>query len=179
VNEADAGQRLAGGARPVLVWLVEGVGAFEAVMVRQAAGNFWWFEGVDRRADPIHADKMREALNAKTPVTGLQFPGMTPEARTCYGLALNPQFDYRNLPQTDAQRLERALHTGGGTLHGFVEYPEYFQVEWATRAGERHTSAIAKDSLTVLSSGICLSGEDEKFDLTSLVGVMEKREEDW
>ena len=35
-------------------------------------------------------------------------------------------------------------------------------------------SAISKRDLTVISAGICLSGEDDKFDLQSLVGVVEK-----
>jgi hypothetical protein len=40
----------------------------------------------------------------------------------------------------------------------------------------RHTSAIAKADLTVVSSGICLSGRDRDFDLQSLVGVIEHQE---
>ena len=38
--------------------------------------------------------------------------------------------------------------------------------------GREHTSAIAKDNLTVLSAGICLAGGDQAFDLNSLVGVL-------
>ena len=39
--------------------------------------------------------------------------------------------------------------------------------------GQRHTSAIGKGDLTVISSGICLSGRARDFDLQSLVGVMD------
>jgi hypothetical protein len=38
------------------------------------------------------------------------------------------------------------------------------------------TSAIAKTDLTVVSSGICLSGRVRDFDLQSLVGVMEQQD---
>jgi len=46
-------------------------------------------------------------------------------------------------------------------------------VQWRTPLGSVHFSSIATEDLTVISSGICLSGEDRKFDMQSLVGVMD------
>ncbi|WP_445248687.1 hypothetical protein [Microcoleus sp. OTE_8_concoct_300] len=81
------------------------------------------------------------------------------------------------------QRLQRALKMGGGELRDFCvkrSYPagnrqNYWLVEWTSGSGEHHTSAIAKNDLTVMSAGICLSGLDKDFDLHSLVGVVENR----
>jgi len=79
----------------------------------------------------------------------------------------------------EQDRLRRALALGGGTLHEAVDRGDYYLVEWEGAEGIRHTSAIAKGDLTVISSGICLSGRDHHFDLQSLVGVVEGRDSYW
>lgn len=55
---------------------------------------------------------------------------------------------------------------GGGELQQFHDRGDYWTVDWTTTDGVRHSSAIAKSELTVISSGICLSGRDRDFDLT-------------
>jgi hypothetical protein len=83
-------------------------------------------------------------------------------------------------PQRDERRLRQALKIGGGELRQFRDRGDYWTVNWTVNwtisDGVRHTSAIAKNDLTVVSSGICLSGRDRDFDLQSLVSVMESRE---
>jgi hypothetical protein len=173
VNEADMRQRFKT-VKPMLVHLVtEGV-AFEQILARWN-GNSCWFEEVDRRADPAIAETLQSALKQLIPVEELQFKGMTPEMRTLYELAAQ-QIEGFAQPQRDEKRLRQALKLGGGDLHQFQDRGDYWTVDWTTSDGIRHTSAIAKDELTVVSSGICLSGRDRDFDLQSLVGVMEHRE---
>lgn len=48
-------------------------------------------------------------------------------------------------------------------------------MKWSAADGEYHSSAISKESLTVISAGICLDGLDRDFDLQSLVGVIEQQ----
>jgi hypothetical protein len=83
----------------------------------------------------------------------------------------------RNAPREarDEQRLRQALQTGGGHLRDFNDRGDFYLVEWTTADGILHTSAVTKNDLTVISSGICLSGRDRDFDLQSLVGVIEAR----
>ena len=50
-----------------------------------------------------------------------------------------------------------------------------FRVNYAYK--DRSDSVVIDDKLTVLSSGICLSGRDRDFDLTSIVFVKDKRKE--
>ncbi|MBD1850995.1 hypothetical protein [Leptolyngbya sp. ST-U4] len=173
VSEADMRQRFKT-VKPVAVHLVtEGV-AFEQILARWN-GNSCWFEEVDRRADPTIAETLQSNLKQLAPMEELQFKGMTPEMRTLYELATQ-QIEGFAQPQRDEKRLQQALKLGGGELHQFQDRGDYWTVDWATLDGVRHTSAIAKEDLTVVSSGICLSGRDRDFDLQSLVGVMEHRE---
>jgi hypothetical protein len=251
-SEADMQQRF-GAAFPFALHLVTEGAVFETVTARNVGGA-WWFEDVDRRAEPFAAESLRDALRELTEPDGLHFKGMTPEMRTAYDIATQAderfatqraqrnaaaieeqrrraeaqyreehgyewyieahrdQYDaawaeadadaraeleqmplppapppnrrhrgreHRNRPANnlpDAEgRLRDALRTGGGNLREFRDRGEYWLVEWTTANGIRHTSAVAKADLTVISSGICLSGRDRDFDLQSLVGVIEGR----
>ena len=219
VNESDMQQRL-GAAKPVPVHLVTEAAAFEPIIAR-FDGGAWWFDEIDRRAEPQPAELLREQLRQGTMPENVRFPGMTPEMHTVYDLALQQTEAYqlrlqhqrevreqqqrqreqrqqrraqrdeerreqerqsqrgrrhRGSAQGDEGRLRDALHMGGGELREFRDRGEFWQVEWTTRNGDRHTSAISKGDLTVISSGICLSGYDRNFDLQSLVGVIEARD---
>ncbi|MGB8701560.1 MAG: hypothetical protein WCD18_19265 [Thermosynechococcaceae cyanobacterium] len=172
VNEADVRQRI-GKVHPIPVHLVTEGSVFDPAIAR-FDGQSWWFEALDRRADPIIADTLRSALRQLTPPTELNFKGITPEMRSTYDLVAQST-DGLSQHRQDERRLQKALKTGGGSLQSFQEQEDFWTVEWTTSDGERHTSAIAKTDLTVVSSGICLSGRDRDFDLQSLVGVIEDR----
>ncbi|MGB5963635.1 MAG: hypothetical protein WBG73_23565 [Coleofasciculaceae cyanobacterium] len=201
VNESDMQQRL-GVAKPVLVHLVTEATAFEAIMAR-FDGAAWWFDEIDRRADPQAAEQLKESLRQVRLPEVVRFAGMTPEMLTVYDLAWRQSEAYqvqqeaaqrqpraqprqhrrhqipsplRRRQRTEEGRLREALQMGGGDLQAFRDQGEFWQVEWMTCNGERHTSAISKGDLTVISSGICLSGGDRNFDLQSLVGVIEARD---
>ncbi|HIK30671.1 MAG TPA: hypothetical protein IGS17_16730 [Oscillatoriales cyanobacterium M59_W2019_021] len=174
VSEADVRQRISGGVRPIPVHLVTEGSAFEVIAAR-FDGQAWWFDQIDRRADPEVADLLKAQLTQLTEIEALRFPGITPEMRVAYDL-VSQQTEGFSPFHRDGRRLKDALQVGGGELQQFQDRGEYWMVEWTTAEGDRHTSAIAKNDLTVISSGICLSGRDRDFDLQSLVGVMENRD---
>lgn len=140
-------------------------------VIARSNGSFCWFEVVARRADPEISEVMQLALQQVTPIGDLRFKNMTPEMRSVYQLAAQQIRSFAQ-PQQDEKRLRKALQIGG-ELHSFQDREDYWTIDWTTTDGVRHTSAIAKTDLTVISSGICLSGRD--FDLHSLVGVMEQQ----
>ncbi len=177
VNEVDMRQRC-GYCRPVAVNLVTEGAIFEVIIAR-TDGAAWWFDECDRRADPLITEKLREHLKQITPQDKLHFRGMTPEMRTVYEIVAQQTKEFAALQQQqlDEKQLQKALQMGGGELHEFRDRQDHWVVHWTTADGEYHTSAISKTDLTVMSAGICLSGEDEKFDLQSLVGIVERRYE--
>lgn len=169
-NRSEAKQKF-GLDGPQRLHLVTRGQAFEQVLARYDGTSFW-FDRVDRGADPALPGFAARALRAFTPAEGLSRPGLTPEFREAYRRLLSPQ----PVAHCSEARLRRALEQGGGTLRSYLDQGDYWTTHWSTQDGEEHTSAIMKSDLTVLSAGICLDGEDQKFDLTSLVGVVENRE---
>ena len=175
VNEADMRQRC-GYCKPVVVHLITQAAPFEVIIAR-TDGAAWWFDECDRRADVILTEQLRQKFKQLTSAKELHFKGMTPEMRTTYDLAAQQaeEFSHLQQKQRDEKRLQAALKMAGGELQQWSDRRDYWVVDWITSDGEHHTSAISKNDLTVISAGICLSGEDEKFDLQSLVGVVERR----
>ncbi|HEX8176361.1 MAG TPA: hypothetical protein VF543_14700 [Pyrinomonadaceae bacterium] len=168
-------------AEPLVLHLVREGREFEQVLARSVNG-LCWFEELDRRASPQEAESLRQALRDRVAPSELKLKALTPEMRACYTLAYGREALARerrlgrgqgSFRGTDESRLRAALRFGGGELQSFQDCGEFWLVEWISRNRVPHASAIAKHDLTVISAGICLSGEDEKFDLQSLVGVVE------
>lgn len=172
VNESDALQRF-GVAKPLGVHLVTEGATFEPIIAR-FDGCSWWFDECDRRPDPLITETLKEHLKNTTAPEELRFKGITPEMRSLYQLTIKQTQEFAT--KIDEKRLRKALKIGGGEMREFRDRQDHWVVEWTTADGQRHTSAISKNDLTVISSGICLSGRDRDFDLHSLVGVMENRD---
>ena len=157
---------------PIRLNLVTGGSQFDPALAR-FDGAQWWHEDLDTRADPRPAEHLRAALAIPTETDALAFPHLTPEMRACYEIAVVPHI--ARLARAREQPLRDALALAGGRFQSAQDRDDHWQVTWTTGDGEQHVSAIAKRDLTVLSSGICLSGLDADFDLASLVGVVSQR----
>jgi hypothetical protein len=179
VNEADMQQRY-GMCKPVPVHLVSDGTRFDVIIGRTDSAT-WWFDECDRRSDPFVVQELQANIKKAILPKQLHFKGITPEMRTVYDLVAQKakEFDGLHQQKRDEKRLRDALTLGGGELREFRDRKDHWVIEWITGDGELHNSAISKSDLTVISAGICLSGEDEKFDLQSLVTVVEQRDNDY
>ncbi len=194
-NPSDARQRF-GLVGPRIVRLLEGGQPFERIIAR-VEGSTLWYDEPDRRADPATAEVLREGLAAEhaTP------PGASLGAgeQAAYHLLLEQRLAARAAAEAEAARraaeaeatrraaeaeaarraatldptdrnLRHALEMGGARLIGYEQSRGGLRVTWE-RNGQRSVTLVDHD-LSVVSAGICLSGQDRCFDLTSIVGVV-------
>ena len=167
-NPADAAQRF-GTAGPLVVQLVEGGQPFERVIGRVEGGTIW-YDDVDRRADLETAELLRTALAADQDEPGVR--GLGAGERAAYALFAARRAEARAATETARieRRLRHALEVGGARLLGYEPTDGGLRVTWE-REGRRNVTLVGAD-LGVVSAGVCLSGEDARFDLSSIVGVI-------
>ena len=171
-NAVSAHQGQGSGVAPV--YLVEGAELFDRVKVRSDGANYW-YDGIDRSGDAATAAWLRRSLETEIAPQELRRKGLTSQQRLAYTLKYFSRIEAQKIIRQDEveSQLREALSHAGSTLEGYVEHRDGFRVTYLV-GGRRHVSSVNKDDLTVQVAGICLNGEDRKFDLTSLVGVMKE-----
>ncbi len=154
------------------VRLVEEAQLFEVIETRFDGSQFW-YAAPDPRWDPATASYLRQELARLTPPENLQRAGLTREERAAYELNYRPRYEASEEARRNREedRLRGALAHAGAELRDYVARQDVYTVTYEVD-GQRHISAVAKNDLSVQVAGICLSGEDRKFDLQSLVGVI-------
>jgi hypothetical protein len=152
----------------VPVRLVEEARDFDVVAAR-SDGVQCWFDSLDERADPSAAEYLRDALRQMSSPEQIHRPGLTAEQRAAYAFAHALRLQAER--DRTEERLRSALAHAGGDLTGYLEREDGYRVEFRVD-GPRYVSLVAKDDLSIHRAGICLSGEDQRFDLQSIVGVL-------
>jgi hypothetical protein len=163
--------------KPVPVQLVARAGSFDTIYARFDGASFW-FEELDRRRDPAVARTLRQHLENDLKPVDLRARGMVPAERDAYTiawLARHPEAlasPEQIRAESESERLQRALRHAGASLDAYWQtnagaITVRFVVDGVTRVCE-----VRPDDYTIMSAGICLSGDDMNFDLASLVGVL-------
>lgn len=154
----------------VPVHLAVGVEPFERIIARYDGSSFL-FQEVDRRRSPAIAAYLREALRSGISPDTLRKPTLTAEEKEAYrGAFLALEEARRNRAET---RLGDALGRADAALQSYIEHEDVYTVSFSAD-GRTHRATVRKDDLTVISAGLCLSGQDQRFDLQSLVGVVQE-----
>lgn len=184
---AASGDKRFESARPIPVNLVLQAASFDQIIARFDGAAFW-FDSADRRRNPSVARTLRKALEDDVAPKDLYCKEMVPQERRAFQmlwLDRHPELQGALLESNDdASRLRAALRHAGATLDSFwIRGENHLTVRYVID-GVTHVSEIRPSDLAVLSAGICLSGQDQNFDLASLVGVMResrtaRHDDDW
>ena len=156
----------------VPVRLVEDAEQFDIVRARFDGAGFW-YESLDSGRDLTTSAFLRESLRDAVPPEKILRRGLTPEEREAYALCWNARREAQERQERDRTeaRLKSALAHAGAEFVDYLERADGYRVTY--RVGERRmVTSVDKQDLSVQVAGICLSGQDQKFDLASLVGVL-------
>jgi hypothetical protein len=153
---------------PVPIRMMAGVERFRHIIARFDGFNFW-YDRIHPGRNPAQAAYLRKSLDQDWGIKKLNRPGLLPQEKKLYADLLKLERSRREAP--DRRRIRLALDHAGASLASYAKHKKAYTVSFVLD-GQRHTSRIRAKDLTVLSAGICLSGQDKKFDLQSLVGVL-------
>jgi len=164
-DDSDRRFRLGG---PVPLLLPRDAQLFDTVRARYDGTRFL-FESKEPRRDPSVAAYLRASLAEGRPPDALEKATLTRQERTAYEWQV--LLEREKLRDATEDRLKEAVAHADGKFRSFIERGDHYAVTFLVDA-ESHTATIRKEDFSVMLAGICLSGEDDKFDLTSLVGVI-------
>ena len=172
-HRADARFRIEG---LVPVQLVEEPQLFDVLLTR-FDGALCWYDGPEPRRDPATAAAFASPSPRMVEPDRLDRPGLSAEEQAAYAMNYAPRFQAELEIRRDRveERLRAALTHAGAEFREYQERGDVYRVAYVVE-GRRHVSVVSRNDLSVQVAGICLSGEDRRFDLQSMVGVLREAE---
>jgi len=147
---------------------------FDRIIARYDGANLW-YERVDSGNDPAKGDYLRECMAKVVMPDKIKFSGLTLEEKQAYSLRLT--FDKKLVEDQKKDTIKQDVEFAGGKFIGFSEKSDHFAITY-TVDGQQFTTRVTKDPRRmVVSAGLCLAGNDRKFDLKSLVTVIREAQE--
>ena len=158
----DCDQRITS-TSPMRILLADNLGLFDTIIARFDGVNFWY----DRHDMSRNRTKssLLDSLDYMYNTDGLKLKKGYKEA---YKYAL-----YRKQQELFGQkeyRIKNAIERAGGEYVSYDDVGDDINVTYKVD-DSTYTSTLTRN-LDVISAGICLSGEDMKFDLQSLISVV-------
>lgn len=152
---------------------------FDVVVARYDTVNFWFdelFMGSDLQKSSDMRDCFRKGWTPQKMKQGLaKVKGLSPEDIKAFDLAIKSWHKFQRL--STEQRIKKVLEESGAKLGSYVVRGDNIEVRWKTEKAA-YTSLVNKESLDVVSAGICLDPhdgrgpQDNKFHLRDLPYIM-------
>lgn len=142
---------------------------FDRILTRYDGTNFW-FESIDAGNNPMKSDYLRASLEKFIDPKEIKFQDLALEEKLAYNIRTG--FDKRFFENKKESSIKDDVEHAGGRFIRFVERSDHYSVTYNVD-GDEFTSHISKDSKRmVIAAGICLNGNDQRFDLKSLITVV-------
>jgi hypothetical protein len=148
---------------------------FDRIIARFDGANFW-FHQIDSSNDPSKSTYLREQLLKFSDPKKIGFTGLTLEEKIAYSFRFS--LDKKLVIDSKKETLRNDVLHAGGDFISFIEKKDHYSVTYFVD-GHKYTSNVSKDERrSVITAGICLSGEDRTFDLKSLITVMREGQQE-
>lgn len=175
----ESARRTLGLDSEIIVKNVSDAERFDVVTARYDGAHFWYDE-VFAGADVVKSEAMRLCFNPESTVKKMreQLAGvfaLTPEDRKAFDIMLASWKLFTTV--STEERIRKMIEDGGGKLGKYVLRGDLVEVRWRSNSGGLYTSVVKKDTLDVVSAGICLSGQDTKFHLKDLPFIIDQGEQ--
>lgn len=152
--------------------------AFDVIYAR-FDGRCFFYEGADRRHNPLIAAQYRQHLQDNARPEDVRVGGALPSEKDAYKMLyllknphLRSMIPGSSTGDPERDRIAAALSHAGAELDAYWhQNPELVTVRFRLD-GQTRTAMVNATDLTLVSAGVCLSGQDALFDLNSLVGVL-------
>ena len=180
---AESADKSLGLESEVVVKSVTDCERFDTIVARYDTVNFW-FDEMFLGGDPAKANEMRQCFRKDHTPQQMKkalarIKGLTPEDHKTFDLAVKSWQKFQVLSTED--RIKKVLRESGAMLGSYVVRGDHLEVRWKTDRGTAYTSMVKKDTLDVVSAGICLddgSGpQDSQFNLRDLPYIMRQGED--
>lgn len=167
---------------------------FTVAKIVQWEDGRWYFYEEDSKYQRGIIQQIKESFESGKTLSGVR--GLTPELRYYFLLASLQREAYEalkglskftlskselskrsdSLKQSFKFRIEHAVTQAGGKFIGYSKRGKGFTVKW--KIGDQVLKTDIKDDMRVLNAGFCLSGDDEKHSLSSLIGLAQVFQEE-
>jgi hypothetical protein len=160
--------------QPVRVWLVnEGLQQFDSIIAR-FDGRSFWFDHRDPLRNPSLAAYLRRQMRLFEAFPALERSslhksGLSREEKDAFRWVLHQRREAERDQIED--RFADALTHAGAKFHSYSKRGGAYVVRYDVD-GREVVSTVKDDDFSIITAGLCLQGQDSKFDLTSLVSVM-------
>ena len=141
---------------------------FDRVIARYDGENFW-YESMDMGNDPSKGSYLRDSFQKRVSPNKIHYKGLNFDEKLAYSIRTKIDEEFKK--SREEESLKDDVEHSGGKFISFLDRKDHYAVTLEVD-GHKYVAHVGKDHAhRIVSAGICLDGEDNKFDLKSLISL--------